>query len=88
MLVVALLCLGAAPADDPLIEAVKDGDADRVRALIAAQVDVNGTDADGTTALHWAANRDDLETTGLLIDAGADVAAANRFGATPLALAC
>ena len=40
------------------------------------------------TALHWAAHRDDLETAKLLVDAGADVKAANRYGVTPLSLAC
>ena len=43
---------------------------------------------DGTTALHWAARWDDLEMADLLIRAGANVKAANRFGATPLSLAC
>ena len=40
------------------------------------------------TALHWAAYHDDLETAKLLVDAGADVNAANRYGVTPLSLAC
>jgi ankyrin repeat protein len=44
--------------------------------------------ADGTTALHWAAHRDDLETAELLIGAGADLNAANHYGVTPLSLAC
>ena len=40
------------------------------------------------TALHWAAYHDDLETAKLLVDAKADVKAANRYGVTPLSLAC
>ena len=85
----AVLCLGAAaPADGPLIDAVRRGDAARVRALIAQQVDVSTPDAAGTTALHWAVHRDNLDTINLLIAAGADVAAANRYGATPLSVAC
>ena len=39
---------------------------------------------DGTTALHWASYRDDLESADLLIRAGANVNAANDLGATPL----
>ena len=46
--------------------------------------DVNAADADGTTALHWASYRDDVESADLLIRAGASVNAANDLGATPL----
>ena len=44
--------------------------------------------SDGTTALHWAAHFDNLAAADLLIRAGASVKAANRYGATPLWLAC
>ena len=40
------------------------------------------------TALHWAAHHDDLETAKALVDAGANVKAENRYGVTPLSLAC
>jgi len=40
--------------------------------------------ADGSTPLHWASYRDDLESADLLIRAGANVNAANDLGATPL----
>ena len=46
--------LGAAV---PLIEAVKAGDAVAASALIDAGADVNRAQADGATALHWAAYR-------------------------------
>ena len=42
---------------------------------------------DGTTALHRAAHRNDLKAAEVLIRAGADVKAANRYGVPPLALA-
>ncbi len=58
------------------------------RALIDQRVDVNAREADGTTALHWAAHHNDLRTADLLIRAGAVVSAANRYGVTPLVLAC
>ena len=77
----------AAAVDLPLIDALRAGDAGRARALIADGVDVNGRDGDGTTALHWAALHDDVETGRALIAAGARAEAANRFDATPLALA-
>ena len=42
---------------------------------------------DGTTALHWAVQADDLAKTAALIKAGAKVTVANRLGVTPLMLA-
>ncbi|MEE8117527.1 MAG: ankyrin repeat domain-containing protein, partial [Gemmatimonadales bacterium] len=80
MLSVAVSELVAAPAEVPLIEAVRGGDTDATRALLAESVDVNQLAADGATALHWAVHRDDLELVGLLLDAGADVDVANRYG--------
>lgn len=70
-----------------LIEATKSKRTAAVGALLAT-VDVNETQADGATALHWAAYWDDLETARLLVGAGADVGRANDLGVTPLALAC
>jgi ankyrin repeat protein len=71
-----------------LADAVKQLDRASVRALIAQHADVNAPQVDGTTALHWAANQDDLETAELLVRAGANVKAANRYGVSPLSLAC
>jgi uncharacterized protein len=88
----ALLCstvlLFGARSDAPLADAAKRMDRAAVRAMLEQKLDVNATQVDGTTALHWAANQDDLETAQLLIGAGANVKAANRYGVTPLSLAC
>jgi uncharacterized protein len=84
----ALLSLGAAGVDQPLVEAVKRGNIDTVRAMVAKRADVNAAEVDGTTALHWAAHFDNLAAADLLIRAGANVKAANRYGVTPLWLAC
>src|SRR5215472_5954875 len=78
---------GAGPRP-ALIDAAKNVDKDAVRALLKQGVNVNAADADGTTALHWASYRDDLETADLLIRAGAKVNSANDLGATPLWAAC
>ena len=43
---------------------------------------------DGTSALHWAVTSEDLEIVSLLLQAKADVNAADPHGITPLALAC
>ena len=77
----------AQAAEPDLIAAVRAGDADGARSLIAAGADVNTPQGDGATALHWAAHRNDLDAADLLIAAGADVDAANALGATPLWLA-
>ena len=56
--------------------------------LLDQQAPVNSTEADGATALHWAAHRDDSRMAGMLIAAGADVNATNELGVAPLSLAC
>ena len=48
---------------------------------------VNAPQTDGSTALHWAINYDDLAMADLLIGAGANVSASNRTGVTPMRLA-
>jgi ankyrin repeat protein len=83
----SLLSLGMAAPVVSLIEAVKRADKVAVRALLQQRVDVNRPEADGMTALHWAARLDDVETADLLIRAGANVKAATRYGVLPLSLA-
>ena len=76
-------------ADAPrLADAVQKQDKQAAQALIRDKANVNATQADGATALHWAAHWDDLETADLLIAAGANVNAKNDYSATPLSLAC
>lgn len=71
-----------------LIESAKSGDGDAIKHLLKKAADANASKADGTTALHWAALRDDLNIARMLIQAGADPGAANDYGATPMWLAC
>ena len=80
--------LWAANSDLRLVDAVKHQNTDEIRALLTQQLDVNATEGDGSTALHWAAYRDDLQTVALLIQAGANPNPANEHGVTPLSLAC
>jgi uncharacterized protein len=84
---VVVISLEAAGAGPSLIDAVKAGNRETVRALLRQRVDVNAAEGDGTTALHWAVRADDAETAQLLIRAGANVKAANRYHVTPLTLA-
>jgi ankyrin repeat protein len=86
--------LGATAADlgkdsrkSPVADAAAKGDKVAVKSLIQQKGDVNAPQADGATAIQWAAYRNDLGLADILIAAGANVKAANRDGATPLSLA-
>jgi ankyrin repeat protein len=87
VVIAALASLSAAGNGLPLIEAVKAGNVESVRALIKQRVDVNAASPDGTTALHWAVKSNSRELAQLLMAAGAKANAANRYGVTPLTLA-
>lgn len=80
--------LGAAGTDHRLVDAAKQGDKEALRSLLKEHADVNEREADGATALSWAAYQDDLEMANLLLAAGAKANAANEYGITPLSLAC
>jgi len=80
----AIFLLGAGGDGPPLVDAAKNADGEALRALLRKKVDVNAAAADGSTALHWASYRDDLESADLLIRAGAKVNAATDLGVTPL----
>src|SRR4029434_566630 len=84
--IVLVVCVGVSTsnAQSSLIAAIKANDVATVRALLDQRTDVNAVQADGTTALHWAAEGDAAEIVQLLIRAGANVTATNRYGATPL----
>jgi ankyrin repeat protein len=85
--ILLMLSIAGWISDVPLIEAVKQKDKTAVRALLQKRADVNATEGDGATALHWAAYRDDLEMVEMLINAGAKVNAANDLKVTALLLA-
>ena len=82
------LCAAGLPPAASLIDAVKQQDISATRAHIAAHADINAAEADGFTAIHWAAQRNNLELLNLLIAAGANVKASSRYHITPLYLAC
>jgi ankyrin repeat protein len=78
----------SAAGDQRLLEAAKARDLDSIRTLLKQRVDVNATQGDRATALHWAAHFDDQTLADVLIGAGARVDAADDTGATPLYVAC
>jgi ankyrin repeat protein len=88
--ITVLWVVGAASraAEAPLADAAESKNVGAVRKLLDQHAKVHAPQADGMTALHWAAWHDDLDVAKLLLAGGADAKAANRYGVTPLALAC
>jgi len=91
MLVAASLLLitaAAPPPESPVADAAMRGDRAAVRALLKQGEDVNASQGDGMTALHWAAENRDAELAQMLIHAGARLEVVTRNGSyTPLHLA-
>ena len=81
--------LGAtAPSDAAVADAAMKSDAATVKTLLKGGADVNAAQADGMTALHWAALNGDQATMDVLLTAGATPEALTRVGGyTPLHLA-
>jgi ankyrin repeat protein len=74
----------AAPTGNaPLVDAVKRQDKTVTRTLLKQKADVNAADAEGMTALHWAAHWDDLDTAKALLRAGAHARAKAADSASP-----
>src|SRR5450755_726128 len=82
----SITAFAAAPSE--VADAAMNKDKAAVRTLLQQKADVNAPQADGATALIWAARNDDADMADVLIKAGANVKAANREGATPLYAAC
>jgi ankyrin repeat protein len=74
-------------AASPVADAAMSGDKAALRSLLAKKADPNAPQADGATAIQWAAYKNDLEMADMLIRAGAKVTVANHDGATALYLA-
>ena len=86
-IVLLTLVRSSAAEDLRLLDAVKRQDEAGVRLLIKQKVDPEARQADGTTALHWAAHRNNLAIAQALLQAGAKVNVVTELGVTPLVLA-
>ncbi len=86
----ASLTMSAAPegAVTSVAAAAERQDVKALKALLAGGGDVNASQGDGMTALHWAAINGNTEIAAMLLYAGADAQATTRLGGyTPLHLA-
>ncbi|KOO26013.1 ankyrin repeat-containing protein [Chrysochromulina tobinii] len=72
----------------PLGDAVKRGDTAKVRHLLAEGAGINQIDEHGYTALLWAINFNHLDIGTVLLEHGADVNKAGKYGDTPMSNAC
>jgi len=77
----------SSPAAAELAQAAADGDAARVRALVAAGADANARGERGISVLQWALYQRSVDGLRALLAAGADPAQGADDGATVLQLA-
>jgi uncharacterized protein len=70
-----------------LFEAVKAGNREAVKEIIATGAEVNSQDKQGWTALNWAAARGHVDIIGTLLEHGADPFAVGRDLRTPSMIA-
>jgi ankyrin repeat protein len=78
----------AGSGDPPLVEAARKQDQRAIRAFLNEKIDVNARSSDGSTALLWLSHGNDVDSSDLLLRAGADPNLANDFRMTPLSEAC
>jgi ankyrin repeat protein len=86
--IVLLFAASSFAGESRIADVAERGDWKSLQLLIDSKSDPNSAQLDGTTALHWAAFRDDVAIVKQLLTAGADSNAKNRYGVTPLSQAC
>ncbi len=79
-----LLACAAAHAQSPLASASPNGERAAALAAIEGGADVNSTQGDGTTPLHWAVYKVDRELVRELLERGARANVTNQYGSSPL----
>ena len=84
-LVLFFAATATAQAQSALADRIQAGDRAAALAMIARDVEINQTQPDGTTPLHWAVYRVDRELVAALLKKGARAHVVNKYGASPLA---
>ena len=74
--------------DTAFPDAVENKRATAIDRLFRSTADVNARQADGMTALHWAAYHDQTELARKLISSGAKINVLTVFGISPLTISC
>ena len=75
----------AAAADSSLAGEIQAGHRDAALKMITAGADVNAAQGDGTTPLHWAVYKIDVDLARALLQRGAKPDVTNNYGSSPLA---
>lgn len=90
LLILSLSSIGNAKdsPNSPLADAVENQHTASTKHLLNSAADVNEPQADGMTALHWAAFHDQPQLTRTLIAAGSKVNVFTAYGISPLTIAC
>jgi len=79
-LLIPLLIAEINALESPVADAAENGDIALIKQLLKVGVEVNAPQGDGMTALHWAAERGNIELAEVLIYAGANPMAGTRIG--------
>jgi ankyrin repeat protein len=80
-----LLVCATAHAQSPLANLIQNDERSAALEMIGDGADVNATQGDGTTPLHWAVYKVDQELVAELLDHGAKANVTNDYGSSPLA---
>ena len=75
----------AAAADGSLAGLIQAGDRGAALEMINAGADVTAAQGDGTTPLHWAIYKIDVDLSRALLEHGAQPDVINSYGSSPLA---
>jgi ankyrin repeat protein len=84
---VAAVGAGMGAGASNVADLAEQGNAAGVLALVKNGADINQPQADGATALHWAAHHNDMGLAKHLLSSGATPNVLNDYGVTPLFLA-
>jgi ankyrin repeat protein len=71
-----------------LLQAAEDGNVDKVQKLLDKGANIEATNDDGWTPLHWACRNGCVEVVEMLLDKRANIEARDNGGWTPLHEAC